>query len=214
MGKEILWFHTVIWQAMLLSADLPLPKVVYIHSFYMVDGQKMSKSLGNVISPKQLIDLYGVDGTRYLIARSFPTENDSDVGISRFTEKFNSDLANNLGNLVSRIAKLASGFAVPKIEIKYDKDYSRLINIAHFDEALNIVFGKWIDASNIALNLVAPWKLAEDDPKRKEVLDQCVANLLQAAYHLTPFMPETAKKITAAFEGTVKPLSKPLFPRI
>ncbi|MBU1129803.1 methionine--tRNA ligase, partial [Patescibacteria group bacterium] len=84
LGKEILWFHTVIWQAMLLSAGLMLPKKTYIHSFYMIDGRKMSKSLKNVITPKQLTDLFGVDGTRYLITSSFPAENDSDVGIGRF----------------------------------------------------------------------------------------------------------------------------------
>jgi len=214
LGKEILWFHTVIWQAMLLSVNLPLPKVVYIHSFYMVDGQKMSKSLGNVISPKQLIDLYGVDGARYLIARSFPTENDSDVGISRFTEKFNADLANNLGNLVSRVTKLANQLPITNYELRIDKTFEKLVNNLKFDEALDFIFNKWIDSSNTALNLVAPWKLAEDDPKRKEVLELCIANLLQAAYHLTPFMPVTAGKIRGAFEGTVKSLSKPLFPRI
>jgi methionyl-tRNA synthetase len=174
----------------------------------------MSKSLGNVISPKQLIDLYGVDGSRYLIARSFPSENDSDVGLSRFTERYNADLANNLGNLVSRVTKLAQGYEVPKSNFEYDQDYSGLIDTAHFDDALGIVFAKWIDASNSLLNTVAPWKLAPDDPKRKETLDQCISNLLWAAYHLEPFMPETAKKIKSSFENKVMPLEKPLFPRI
>lgn len=225
IGKEILWFHTVIWQAMLLSAGFEvdkLPKQVYIHSFYMVDGQKMSKSLGNVISPQQLIDLFGVDGTRYLIARSFPTENDSDVGIERFKEKYNADLANNLGNLVSRVAKLAEGLELPtasqswqagKTESLYQK-YVELIDNFRFDEAIGLVFAKYIDSSNTKLNEVAPWKLENNDPKRIEVLDYCIKNILYASLHLKSIMPEVVQKIENCFENKVKILDAPLFPRI
>lgn len=214
LGKEILWFHTVIWQAMLMSAEIELPKKTYIHSFYMVDGQKMSKSLGNVISPQQLIDLFGVDGARYLIARSFPTENDSDVGINRFKEKYNADLANNLGNLVSRIVKLGENLKTDNIDNELDKNFIDLIDNCRFDEAIAWVFEKYVDSSNIKLNETTPWKLEVDDPKRIEVLKYCIKNIQLAALHLKPIMPEVAEKIENCLELKVKLLEVPLFPRI
>ena len=139
LAKEILWFHTVIWQAMLLSAELELPNKTFIHSFYMVDGQKMSKSLGNVISPQLLLENFGVDGTKYLIARSFPTDNDSDVGMVRFKEKYNADLANNFGNLVSRVTKLALDMEVPQVKTEFDGEFETLIDGAKFDDAFGLV---------------------------------------------------------------------------
>jgi methionyl-tRNA synthetase len=214
LGKEILWFHTVIWQAMLLSAKIEIPKKTFTHSFYMVDGQKMSKSLGNVISPQQLTDLFGTDGVRYLIARSFPSENDSDVGMARFKEKYNADLANNLGNLVSRICKLASNLQFPTNNFQINEEFKNLIDNLKLDEAIGWVFAKFIDESNNRLNIVSPWKLEANDPARIEVLTECVNNLRVAAYYLTPIMPETCEKISSALEGEIKPLEKGLFLRI
>jgi methionyl-tRNA synthetase len=214
LGKEILWFHTVIWQAMLLSAKIELPRRTYTHSFYMVDSQKMSKSLGNVISPQQLTDLFGVDGARYLIARSFPSENDSDVGIARFKEKYNADLANNLGNLISRVCKLASNFQFPTSNFQLDENFSKLIDELKLDEAIGWVFDKFIDKSNNRLNEVTPWKLEINDPKRVEVLTECVNNLRQASIHLQSIMPETCENIQKALEGEIKPLESGLFGRI
>ena len=214
LGKEILWFHTVIWQAMLMSAEIELPKKTYTHSFYMIDGQKMSKSLGNVISPQQLIDLFGVDGARYLIARSFPTENDSDVGIERFKEKYNADLANNLGNLVSRICKLGDKLPITNYELRIEEKYSELINNLKLDEAIGWVFENFIDKSNNRLNEVTPWKLETDDPKRIEVLTECAQNLKVAATYLLPIMPEVSKKILEQLDGEIKSLETGLFPRI
>jgi methionyl-tRNA synthetase len=219
LGKEILWFHTVIWQAMLLSAKIDLPKKTYIHSFYMIDGQKMSKSLGNVINPQQLIDQFGVDGARYLVATSFPSENDSDIGIARFKEKYNADLANNLGNLVSRVCKLGEGIKTkpipdPSLDRAGSKKFIELIDDLKLDEAIGWVFTNFVDKSNNLLNQIAPWKLEANDPKRVEVLTECAANLKRAAFHLKPVMPETCEKIEKIFEGEIKPLDKPLFPRI
>jgi methionyl-tRNA synthetase len=214
LGKEILWFHTVIWQAMLLSAKIDLPKKTYIHSFYMIDGQKMSKSLGNVISPQQLVDLFGVEGSKYLIARSFPYENDSDVGIERFKEKFNADLANNLGNLVSRLAKLAEGQKIEKIDFVFDNKFEELIDNLKLDEAFGLVFEKWIDSSNLKLNQTTPWKLEKENPDRIAVLNECIKNIQTAAFHLQILMPEVAQKIKKCFENEVKPLTESLFPRI
>ena len=214
LGKEILWFHTVIWQAILLSVKIELPKKTYIHSFYMIDGQKMSKSLGNVISPQQLIDLFGVEGSKYLIARSFPSENDSYVGISRFKEKYNADLANNLGNLVSRVAKLAEGQKVLEEKQSFDVKFEKLIDNLKLDEAFGLVFEKWIDSSNLKLNQTSPWKLEKENSERIEVLNECIKNLRKAAFHFQILMPEVAKKIENCFKNEVKSISEPLFPRI
>jgi len=219
LGKEILWFHTVIWQAMLLSAKIELPKRTYTHSFYMIDGQKMSKSQGNVIGPQQLIDLFGVDGARYLVARSFPSENDSDVGISRFKEKYNADLANNLGNLVSRVCKLGEGLKTqstptPSFDKEGSKNFVNLIDQLKLDEAIGWVFENFVDSSNNLLNQVTPWKLEPDDPKRIEVLTECAANLKKAAYYLQSIMPDISKKISELFDEEIKPLESGLFPRI
>jgi methionyl-tRNA synthetase len=214
LGKEILWFHTVIWQAMLLSAEIELPRKTYTHSFYMIDGQKMSKSLGNVISPGQLVELFGVDGARYLIARSFPTENDSDVGIERFKEKYNADLANNLGNLVSRICKLGEGLPIPGTEIKLDSGYVKYIDNLKFDEAIGFVFEKYIDKSNNRLNDVTPWKLEVNDPIRMAVLTECAQNLRIAATALMPIMPNISKRILEQLNSEIKSLENGLFPRI
>jgi len=214
LAKEILWFHTVIWQAMLMSAKIELPKKTFIHSFYMVDGQKMSKSLGNVISPQQLIDLFGVEGTKYLIARSFPTENDSDVGILRFKEKYNADLANNLGNLVSRVVKLSEGEKIEEVKFEFDSEFEELINNLKLDEAFGLVFEKWIDVSNLKLNQTTPWKLEKENPERIAVLAECIKNIQTAAFHLQIVMPEVAKKIENCFKNEVKPLAESLFPRI
>ncbi|MBU1088873.1 methionine--tRNA ligase [Patescibacteria group bacterium] len=215
LGKEILWFHTVIWQAMLLSAGLFLPKKVYIHSFYMIDGQKMSKSLGNMISPGQLTDLFGIDGTKYLIMSSFPGENDSDVGIERFKEKYTADLANNLGNLISRVAKLSEGlsFKTEKVGV-FDKKFDEFFEKFDFCGAIKYVFDKWIDTSNAELNKIQPWKLKKDDKKRVEVLEKCVKNLRKTAFHLSVIMPSTGERIEEIFEGEIGALKEPLFPRI
>ncbi len=216
LAKDILWFHTVIWQGMLLSAELPLPKKTFIHSFYLIDGQKMSKSLGNVISPGQLVDTFGVDGARYLIARSFPAENDSDVGIARFKEKYNADLANNFGNLVSRVSKLAEGldFSANKTIKVENPSYEEKIDNFKFDEAINDIYSLYIDSANAKLNQETPWKLEKDDPKRIEILSSISKNIVTAAILLRPIMPEACLKIEEIFCGIVKATEKPLFPRI
>jgi methionyl-tRNA synthetase len=160
------------------------------------------------------VDLFEVDGTRYLIARSFPTENDSDVGIERFKEKYNADLANNLGNLVSRVCKLGEGLTVNSYELRVDEKYTELINNLRLDEAINLVFEKYIDKSNNRLNEVTPWKLEANDPNRIAVLTECAQNLRIAATALLPIMPEISKKILEQLDGKIKPLESGLFPRI
>ena len=216
LGKEILWFHTVIWQAMLMSANLALPIKTYIHDFYTIDGQKMSKSLGNTIPPVEMVDLFGTDGARYLIARSFPTNGDVDVGISRFKEKYNADLANNLGNLVSRVCKLGMGIKTQNLPnpLLDSEGFVKLMDNLKFDEAIGWVYENFIDKSNNRLNEVVPWKLEANDPKRVEVLRECAQNLKIAATYLLPVMPKTSQKILDLLEGEIKILETGLFPRI
>lgn len=214
LGKEILWFHTVIWQAMLLSAKIELPVKTFTHSFYMIDGQKMSKSFGNVIAPGQLVDLFGVDGTRYLIARSFPGENDSDVGIARFKERYNADLANNLGNLVSRVAKLSEGLNFGKYTSKLDLYFVELIDNLKFDEAIKWVFDSYIDPANIYLNAKKPWTLENGNVEREKILKEVIGLILESANHLKPIIPEVSIKIEQIFnDTTIKHLDTGLFGR-
>lgn len=218
IGKEILWFHAVIWEAMLLSTSISLPKEVFAHSFYMIDGQKMSKSLGNVISPQELIDKFGVDGTRYLIASSFPYEKDSDVGWERFVEKYNADLANGLGNLISRVSKLCENKNYfPKISsrtvIPYLLENSNYYN--HMEKLeLNLVLEEiWREIKNMDLLISTkrPWE--KSDEEAKITLNDAIRNILNIGYALEPFLPETAKKIEKIFRGGEK-LEAPLFPRV
>ena len=178
-------FHAVIWQAMLMSVELPLPKKIYVHDFYTIDGQKMSKSLGNTIPPKEMVDLFGVDGSRYLIATSFPNDGDVDIGIERFKEKYNADLANNLGNLLSRVCKLGEGLNVPEISINKE-NFIKLVNQLKLSEAVGWVLENLVNKSNNLLNQVEPWKLSTDDPRRVEVLTKCASNLLKVADCLEP----------------------------
>ncbi len=214
LGKEILWFHAVIWQAMLLSINLPLPKKIYVHDFYTIDGQKMSKSLGNTIPPKEMVEKFGVDGARYLIATSFPNDGDVDIGIGRFKEKYNADLANNLGNLVSRVCKLGEGLKIEPGKNKIEEKYIQLVNELRLTEAINWVFENFINKSNNLLNEIEPWKLEKSELKRVEVLENCAHNLLKAAECLEPVMPTISRKIKEQLEEKIKPLETGLFPRI
>jgi len=213
IGKEILWFHAVIWEALLLAANIPLPKEVFAHSFYTIDGQKMSKSLGNVITPQELIKKFGVDGTRYLIASSFPYSNDSDVGWERFTIKYNADLANGLGNLVARVAKLCEksnlNFAPAKPNLC--KKYSGYLEKYRFDLALGRVW-QFISQTDRKINQQKVWE--QKDKQLEKSLQSLVGTVRKVAYHLKPFLPETAKKIEKQFKGPKIKSQKPLFPRL
>ena len=214
LGKEILWFHAVIWQAMLMSKGLPLPERIYVHDFFTIDGQKMSKSLGNTIPPKELIDIFGIDASRYLIASYFPNNGDVDIGMLRFKEKYNARLANDLGNLVSRVCKLGQGIEINVEKNSLNLEFINLVNELKISEAIEWIFTKYIDESNNLLNKVEPWKLAENDKRRIEVLEKCAQYLLLAAEHLESVLPTLSQKIKNQFSGEIKVLENGLFPRI
>lgn len=220
LGKEILWFHAVIWEAMLISAGISVPKEVFAHSFYMIDGQKMSKSLGNVISPQELIEKFGVDGTRYLIASSFPRDNDSDVSLQKFTDKYNADLANGLGNLVARVAKLCekSNFEPKNLNnIYYLSELEKLNNLrkvldeCRLNEALTLLWGK-ISQTDKFIASNQPWTLSGE--KLTPVLEHLVSEVYRITLLIAPFMPETSEKILKQFSGPIIKAEAPLFPRL
>ncbi len=214
VGKDILWFHSVIWPALLLAAELPLPKKIFAHGFFTIDGKKMSKSLGNVISPDDLIKKFGVDGARYLMLSEFSFGSDGDISLKKFQTRYNADLANGLGNLVARVAKLCenskSSFKT-KTDFNLDKFIIGLLNGFRFDDALERIWG-YIRENNKRINDNKIWE--QNGEKLEKSLQECIYALQDIAYHLQPFLPETAEKIQKQFQGPKIKAEKPLFPRL
>jgi methionyl-tRNA synthetase len=213
MAKDILWFHAVIWEALLLAADLPLPKNVFAHGFFTIDGQKMSKSLGNVITPKQLVEKYGVDGARYLMISAVTFGSDGDISLKSFDVKFNADLANGLGNAVARIGKLSEKVDdFSDYKLKSSEEYVKDIETFKLDQVVEIIRTEIRDLDGY-INKTEPWTIT-DNSKLKEVLQICVDRIRQIAFELKPFMPETSEKIEEQFKGPKIKSSDPLFPRL
>lgn len=212
-GKDNLRQQAAMWQAMLMSAGLPTSKQILINGFISVDGQKMSKSLGNVISPFEMVERYGADATRFLLLNLGPVGDDMDVGWERFDREYTAYLANGLGNLASRVAKLAS-----QAEVAYQVDtttfkpeVSQALDRFDVKAALNELKYQ-IEAGDKYLSKAKPW-LLESEEKTK-VLKPIINQVIQIAYQLQPFMPETAEKLLDHFsQKKIKPL-KPLFPRV
>ena len=213
IGKDIIRFHAVYWPAILMSAGLPLPKQLFVHEFITVNGQKMSKTLGNVIDPNDLINKYGAEALRYyFLARISPFQ-DGDFSEEKFKEVYNADLANGLGNLVARIAKLAERIkftSLPHTPLLND-DYKRAMEQYNFIDATSYVWSE-IRRLDQLINEKEPWKL--DEKALNGFLTLAVIKIVEIAYHLRPFLPETAKKIEDQFtHGPIKSTG-PLFPRI
>lgn len=218
IAKDILWFHCIFWQALLIAASVKLPKQIFVHSYYTIDGQKMSKSVGNIISVDDLVKRYGADGARYLILASFPTLSDGDVGYSKFNIKYNADLANGLGNLVARVAKLCekSNFKFSKQKLNFKQiqaveKINKSLKEFKFNEALAIVWGK-ISKADKYVNTHQSWALK--GKKLEKTLNHLVREVREIAILITPFLPKTAEKIEKQFQGPKIKSEKPLFPRI
>ncbi|MBI4035614.1 methionine--tRNA ligase [Candidatus Daviesbacteria bacterium] len=212
IGKDINRFHTVYWPAMLLSAKLPLPKQILIHGFVNLKGEKISKSVGNVISPQEVVKEYGLEPLRYYMLSQIPIDADGDFTDERFREIYNADLANGLGNLVARVAKLCeqNNITAPQPPTEFDPTMTTYLEQYKFNEALNHIW-KEITEADKKVNEEKPWELSGE--KLTEVLLDLVKRIQHIAFNLQPFLPETAEKMLTQFSGQVKS-SAPLFPRI
>jgi len=217
MAKDILWFHAVIWPAMLLAADLPLPKEIFVHGFFTIDGQKMSKSLGNVLDPNVLVEKYGADAVRYGLLREFPFGEDGDISEGKIAKSYEF-LANNIGNLFQRTIAMINQYKIKIQETRYKIQTDLNIAVAKNIESLDFMGAlKKIDEFAIEQNRFiaekAPWNLAKlnQAAELSEVLISVYDKLIILAEMLSPFMPETAQKMNNQLE-TLKP--EPLFPKI
>ena len=212
VGKDIIRFHAVYWPAFLMAADLPLPKKIFAHGWWTNEGQKISKSLGNVIDPFDIVEKFGLDQVRYFLMREVPFGNDGDFSISQLINRVNSDLSNSFGNLfqrvVSMVVKNCNGKVPEKPNSFLDEDlklinsiknslneYRELIDLQRFDQVLKHI---WlvIGNANKYVDIQAPWSLKKNDFKRMEVvLFTLLETLKQIAIILQPFIPSTSEYI-------------------
>jgi len=215
IGKDIIWHHSVIWGSLILSLGLPLPKTIFVHGFITVAGQKMSKSLGNVVGPFELVKKYGTDAVRYFLLREIPPTEDGDFTYEKFEARYNSDLAKGLGNLVARVLKLAKiptpqKISDPKIRAiinKTWKNWRKSLEEFKFNEALISIWNlisfcdKYIEKEKI-------WEKSKNQQTKIKNLLFAIKNIAQL---LQPFLPETSGKILSQLKTKQ---SKILFPKI
>lgn len=222
IGKGIIRFHAIYWPAILLSAGLPLPRKLFVHEYFTVNGQKMSKTLGNVIDPLDLIEKYGAEALRYFFLAKFSPFADADFSESKFKEVYNADLANGLGNLVSRVAKLCENANYTQLvsqnitstHLIGGEQYLQALEEFRFNDALSFVWKK-ISELDKFINDEKPWQLQKtNDQRLKTVLSHAVDQIQEIAALLEPFLPKTAKKIEGQFKDPQIVSQKPLFPRI
>lgn len=220
IGKDIIRFHAAIWPAILLALELPLPHTLYVHGHITVNNQKMSKSLGNGVSPSEIIEAYGVDAFRYYFLRHVPSYEDGDFSWERLHAAYNNELANELGNAVQRTAAMIQRYQdgligdIPQAEHDVAQ-YGQALERCQFDRALDEVWQQ-VRGLNQYIDEAKPWEVAKnkDEDHLREVLAYQASCLLQIADLLVPFMPETATKIQKIFaEGVIQPIEGTLFPR-
>ena len=217
VGKDILRFHAIIWPAMLLGLSLPLPRTLVSHGFILANGQKMSKSVGNVVDPVEVLDKHGLDAFRYYFLRHVDTFSDGDFTWEKYDTAYANELANDLGNLVQRLATLAS-----KNDIKLGKrapselpiEYRELMDAYEYARAFDFVWDK-VQKINRDIDEVKPWSLAKNGEveKLQECMTGLICDLLDANEMLTPFLPTACEKIKAIFADPIVPPETPLFPK-
>jgi methionyl-tRNA synthetase len=221
IGKDIIRFHAAIWPAMLMGLGVALPKQLYVHGFVNVDGQKMSKSIGNVIAPSEIIEKYGADAFRYFFLRHIPSYDDGDFSWKQFESAYNNELANELGNAVQRtlamIQKYQSGLIGDIPQAEHDTGaYQEALAACKFDRALDAVWDR-VRGLNQFIDQEKPWQIAKegDEEHLREVLASQCSDLLQIGNLLEPFLPSTAQKIKDIFDtGIVRPIEGTLFPKL
>jgi len=226
IGKDILRFHAGLWPAMLLGLGLSLPKKLLVHGMINVGGTKMSKSIGNVVDPIQIIDDYELDAFRYFFSRHIPTLDDGDFTWEKFEDSYNTELANDLGNAIQRVGGMITRYQsgvigqVPQGEHDMTAYHEAMDNL-QFDRAMDEVW-LMVRSLNQYIENVKPWEIAKmvgKDPEAEshlsEVLNNAVGALIQIADLLVPFLPTTADKIHTIFKsGSIVSLDGVLFPRI
>jgi len=200
IGKDILRVHATIWPIVLMYLGFPLPKRLFVHGHILSGGKKMSKTLGNVIGIDEMLEKFGVDGTRYLLMGAGTFGEDVDVTMERMIEKYNSDLANGLGNLVSRVIKLREGDDEIKKEIKPVADMSSYFSNMELGHGLEFIWNM-ISEDNKFIEENKPWELKKTDQEKfRSVMEKLITDLHSISELLIPFMPETSEKIKRALE--------------
>lgn len=212
IGKGINWFHSVIWPAILMSAEYELPKTLLVHGYLISSGRKMSKSLGNVIDPLVLLEKYSTDSVRYALLKCSVFD-DSDFSEELIVERNNNELANKLGNLVSRVSGLIEKNGTEKCVVKlieeFDENkFDNLMENYELDKALGEVFS-FIDLCNEYVQSKKPWETGD-----KKVLYELKEAILKIAELLWPFIPESSEKIKKIFVARNIKKSVPLFEKI
>ena len=213
IGKDILRFHAIIWPAMLMSAGIKLPETIAAHGWWTVEGEKMSKSLGNVVNPAEEVEKYGLDPFRYYLMREATYGQDADYSKRAMVQRINSDLANDLGNLLNRTIGMQKKYFDSKVVLNevtdtFDAEIKALweevlvnvekrMNEYQFSEALKEIW-KFISRMNKYIDECEPWKLAKDEAS-KDRLSTVMYNLVEGLYKIaaliSPFMPDTAQKM-------------------
>lgn len=219
IGKGINRFHTVYWPAMLMSVGLPLPTTVFIHGYLTMNGQKIAKSLGNVIDPVTQVEKFGADAVRYFLLRGISPTEDADYAEARFKELYNADLANNLGNLARRIETIGAKAAhTPKAAAQPDAPagYRDAMNDFRFQDAAATLWNLATDL-NQRIEVVKPWELQKQGRSEElaAFLDEMIAALRIIGHWVEPFMPVTAGRLRTMFAAG-RPIERgePLFPRL
>ena len=211
-GKDNLRQQSAMWQAMLMSAQLSPSKQIFIHGFISMNGQKISKSTGNIVDPVELVNKYGIDATRYYLLREIPALDDGDFSYVRMEQLYDADLANELGNLVSRVTTMAAKDEL-EITIKNeapDEKIVKMIELFGFNEALEQLWNE-IKVINKEINDAKPWSL--EAKNRKNHLETWLKKIHNIGLNLAPFLPHTSERIMEVTSGKIKKI-EPLFPRL
>ena len=204
IGKDIVWHHSVIWASLLLSLGLPLPKTIFVHGFITVKGEKMSKSLGNIINPVELVEKYGRETIRYFFIREFSSFEDGNFSEERIKERYNSDLAQGIGNLLSRILALGEQYqtslilkknGLQKLIDETEKIYHQKMQEFRLNEALARVWDL-VNALDKFITEEKPWaSLKNDQEKFEKDMATLIISLGKVALSIAPVMPETSDKL-------------------